>query len=127
MKTLVKISFLCGIIVFMAFSCEKENEKPPCIKGEVFGFFECGEGVLIQIENMPDMGNKIVYKDVEYENVIQAPGEFPAGEIYFTYREYNRDKDYHLFQSDEICQMIYGPYDVPIIVITNFSQTKCPE
>ena len=45
MKIVPKILFLCGIIVLMAFSCEKEN-KPKLsdfVEGYIVGTFKCDE------------------------------------------------------------------------------------
>jgi hypothetical protein len=127
MKTIAKL--LSIVITVTLFLCSCDNNEEPsnsCIEGNVFAFLECGEGALIQIKNQSDLGGKLTYKDVEYENVVQVPGSFPHGVIYFNYRAYDKENDKHLFESDELCQWLYGPYDVPIIVISNHSQTKCP-
>ena len=42
MKNLIKLLFLCGIIVFMAFSCEKDDGEPiKTIEGYIVGFDPC--------------------------------------------------------------------------------------
>ena len=134
----MKHRLLMVLIAFSAlafFGCEKEDEQitfNKCIKGTVIGYEECQEGTLIQLDNI-NIGNSIVYHDrelgdIEYKNVIKSPGIY-SGTIYFKAREYNSEEDHKLFLSSPPtpCKMIYGPYNVPIIVITEFSQIKCPE
>ena len=124
-----KILALFVIGVLTAFSCEEEQDTKelPCVTGDVLGNLECCEGSLIQIKNSPELGGELVYKDVTYENVIQSPGLLPDGEIYFNYREYDMQNDSLLFLDEQIHNGLFGLYDVPIIVITDFSQTNCPE
>ncbi len=45
MKALIKILFICGIIVLMAFSCEKEDtpELSDFVEGYIVGTFKCSE------------------------------------------------------------------------------------
>jgi|GEM_PF-1661458 len=45
MKTIIRILFLCGIIVITAFSCEKENipELSDFVEGCIVGTFKCYE------------------------------------------------------------------------------------
>ena len=126
---LSKILALFVIVALTAFSCEEEQDTKefPCVTGDVLGNLECCEGSLIQIKNRPELGDELVYKDVTYENVVQSPGLLPDGEIYFTYREYDMQNDSLLFLDEQIHNGLFGLYDVPIIVITDFSQTNCPE
>lgn len=52
MKTLNKILFLCGILVFMAFSCEKKNDDTPPLIGswKCLGFGNTQTGTFKEIE-----------------------------------------------------------------------------
>ncbi len=123
--------FLIGINLI---SCEKQDSAFPyntCLEGIVIGYEECVEGTLIQIKSH-EFGADIVFHDnnfgdTTFTNVIKSPGKYPKGSIYFKAREYNKESDQDLFlESDPTpCHMVYGPYDVPIVVITDYSQTKC--
>ena len=126
----IKIIFLgFGIVWLTAISCKKEIK---CIEGEVIGYEQCEKATLIKIINVKGMGSKISYHnnavDTIYENIIKTPNLYPLGKIYFNYRRYNEESDIALFQFDppKICDLVYGPYNVPIIVITSSSQTNCP-
>ncbi len=130
MKDFKLILILCIIICVIPISCKKEIT---CLEGEVIGYEKCEKATLIRIVNVNSMGNKISYhndngQDTIYENVIKTPNLYPLGKIYFNYRKYDAQKDSHLFQFNpaQICLAVYGPYNVPIIVVTNFSQTNCP-
>lgn len=68
MKTLTNILFLCGIIMFTEFSCEKE--KPKTIeffvklvndKNVVIDTFEKGDSVLFKFYLINNMGREITY------------------------------------------------------------------
>jgi len=118
-----------------AFGCEKkENDFPygTCVKGVVVGYEQCYNNVLIQVGDY-NFGNKVtvsVINDqghtvdyVEYENVIKAPANrIPDGLIYFIARKYKPDTD----DSIVLCPQII-PYDVPLVVITDYSQTQCQQ
>jgi hypothetical protein len=116
-------------------SCEKQENGFPydtCVKGKVIGYEGCGEGSLIQVESL-EHGTTVVYHDnilgdTTYANVLKSPGIYPKGIIYFKAREYNSETDNALFLgiNPSPCQMVFGPYSVPIIVITEYSQIKCP-
>lgn len=136
MKRIKLIGFLCGIIIFTAFSCEKDENKfsyNACVKGEVIGYEECGEGSLIQLLEI-EFGDNILYYDktlgefVSYKNVITSPGLYPMGIIYFKARKYDRNRDHALFLGANPlpCLWVYGPYATSIVVITEYSQTQCP-
>jgi hypothetical protein len=128
MKILVKLLGVLVIVTLFLYSCDDDDESSnSCIEGNVIAFLECGEGALIQVTNQSELGKGLIFNGVEYENVVQAPGNFPEGKIYFTYREYDKEKDSYLFKSDDICLALYGPYDVPIIVITDYSQINCSD
>lgn len=45
MKTILKLIFLCGIIILMAFTCEKEDipELSDFVEGYIVGTFKCDE------------------------------------------------------------------------------------
>ena len=128
MKILLKLLGVLVVVTLFLYSCDDDNESSnSCIEGNVIAFLECGEGALIQITNQPELGKELILNEVEYKNVVQAPGSFPKGKIYFTYRGYDKEKDSHLFESDDICLALYGQYDVPIIVITDYSQINCSD
>ncbi|PKQ67921.1 hypothetical protein BZG01_06020 [Labilibaculum manganireducens] len=83
MKTIVKLLSIVITVTLFLYSCDDDREpSDSCIEGNVFAFLECGEGALIQIKDQSDLGDPLTYKGVEYENVVQAPGSFPKGEIY---------------------------------------------
>ena len=71
MKTILKILFLCGIIVLTAFSCEKEDipEWSDLVEGYIVGAFKCDED---DSENgqgtgsKTDMGYCILLEGSEY-------------------------------------------------------------
>lgn len=74
MKTILKISILCGIIVLMAFSCEKE--KPEVIEllvelvndnNEVKDTFNKGDSVFFSFYLINNMGREITYRRPGYE------------------------------------------------------------
>ena len=134
MKNLKLFGFLCGVVLFTAFGCEKkENDFPygACVKGVVVGYEQCYNNVLIQVSDykfgnkvtvsvINDLGHVVDY--IEYENVIKAPaGRIPDGPIYFTARKYDANID----DTIVFCPQII-PYDVPLVVITEYSQTQCP-
>jgi hypothetical protein len=135
MKRLKLFGFLCGIILFTAFSCEKkENDFPygTCIKGMVVGYEQCYSNVLIQVDDY-NVGNNVtvpVLNDLDqvidyivYDNVIKAhAGQIPDGPIYFVARKYNPDTD----DITVLCPLNIIPYAVPIVVITEYSQIQCP-
>lgn len=132
------IGFLCVIIIFGAFGCEKDEGGFPygtCIKGKIVGFERCSGYVLIQVEGYDvgekaavpkfnDLGHIIEY--IEYDNVIKAPPfgnlESPIGSIYFVARKYNPETD----ATPIIGCPPFIPYAVPIVVITAYSQIYCP-
>jgi len=136
MKRIKLIGFLCGIIIFGAFSCEKDEDGFPyysCVKGKVIGYEECGEGSLIQLLEI-EFGDNILYYDktldkfIYYKNLIKSPGLYPMGIIYFKAREYDSNIDYSMFlRANPVpCQWLYGPYPASIVVITDYSQIQCP-
>lgn len=112
--------------------CEKDKDQFPyneCIKGTVIIYEQCAVGSLIQLEkniggkniNLTDsLGNVI-----KYDNVVKSPGIYPKGNIYFKARPYNSEEDASLFSVEYPCQLVYAPYDVPIIVITDYSTSNC--
>ncbi len=130
-RKLIFSCFFCTSIL----SCGKQEIVFPyneCINGTIIGYEECGEGSLVQVD-LSQIGSTLVYHDkslgdTTYTNVIKCPGIFPKGLIYFKAREYNSEKDHDLFlgADPKPCQMIFGPYNVPIVVITEYSQIKCP-
>ncbi len=136
MKRIKLIGFLCGIIIFVAFSCEKNEDGFPyntCVKGEVVGYEECGEGSLIRLLDV-EFGDNILYYDktteefISYKKVIKSPGLYPMGIIFFKARKYDGRIDYPLFLGENQipCQWLYGPYPAYTVVITKYSQIQCP-
>lgn len=132
MKQII-VAFLVILIAFN-LSCQKENKEfefNVCIKGKVIGYEACGNGTLIQIEET-NFGSTVKYHsyyegDITYYNVIKSPGIYPEGDIYFVSRVYVPEDDHDLFYPEsQPCQALYAPYDVPIIVITSYSLTNCP-
>jgi hypothetical protein len=136
MKQIKLVGFLCGILLFSTFSCEKEEKVFPygiCVKGKVVGYEECGDGSLIQLLEI-EFGDNIDYYDtatgefISYDNIVSSPGIYPKGIIYFIARKYDSKIDYPLFLGDNPvpCQWIYGPYAKSIVVITDYSLIQCP-
>lgn len=134
-KSYVYLSMLVISLLFN-YGCQKEEYDFPlyeCTTGTVIGYEECGEGTLIQLHDV-NYGKTIeIYdlktqKNIEYSNVVKSPGIYPKEKIYFIARKYDKESDSDLFVSDnpKPCQWLYGPYDVPIIVITVSSTTNCP-
>ncbi len=136
MKHLKFWGLLYGAIIFAAVGCEKQEDEFPygtCIKGEVIGHEECGEGSLIQLLEV-EFGDNIFYYDkasnecIPYKNIIKSPGRFPMGMIFFKARKYDNKTDISLFlgENPTPCQWLYGPYSAYTVVITEYSQTQCP-
>ena len=108
-KILLKIGFGLLLLSVLGAGCE-EDLKTTCIEGNVIGYEECLKATLIEVKNVDNMGKTITYYDPEigdsiYNNVIKSPDIYPKGKIYFTYRTYN----------------------VTIFVITDYSQSNCPQ
>ncbi|MBX2965619.1 MAG: hypothetical protein KF845_05695 [Cyclobacteriaceae bacterium] len=117
------------LFVIIGFGCEKDG-VPKCFQGTVIGYEYCSNAVLIQVVSPPKIGGEITYYDkTKYENVVRAPaqlGEFSLGTIYFTYRPYDKEKDLELFKPQNTpCQMLYGAFDIPTIVIIDYSTLNC--
>ena len=84
MKAIMKILILCGVILSMAFSCEKEEEVLPSnqAKGSIIQvLFHCyGSGLIIEVENPKLIGKEGTFKQVgcscpsiNYKNAILVP------------------------------------------------------
>lgn len=76
MKNITKILFLSGIIIFLAFSCEKDNDKPiKSTEGYIVGFDPC------TINHHYQIGYIIISTDVKdtlltynlSDNIYQMP------------------------------------------------------
>ena len=101
--------------------------------GTIVGYEGCGDAVLIQVDDKYKIGKTIIYYNkLSYDNIVRAPGEFGrygVDTVYFTYRPYNKNQDKDLFYnaSTRPCLAVYGPFDVPSIVITDYSTKNCEE
>ncbi|MDD3701648.1 MAG: hypothetical protein RBR10_12600 [Bacteroidales bacterium] len=136
MKHLKFWGLLYGIIIFVAVGCEKQESDFPygtCIKGEITGIEQCYGNVLIQIEAY-NVGNKAavskynelghIVEHIEYDNIIKTPSiGFLEGLIYFVAGAYNIDMD-DVFIGP--CPHNIIPHNVPIVILTHYSQTQCP-
>jgi hypothetical protein len=109
-----------------------DHDIQSCVAGTVVGYEQCSNAVLIQVDNKNQIGRNMTYYDKSsYDNVVRAPGElgqYGNTTIYFNYRSYNADQDDDLFKySTLLCLAVYGPFDVPTVVITDFSTENCSE
>ena len=143
MKTMTNILFLCGIIMFTAFSCEKEEEilHPNHAKGQIIQIFGgCyGEWVMIEVENPEGIGlpGTFVaapqYGDVrfDYNNAIGVPWFSKLPDIpedipvtigtwlYFEYRDVEEEeKDLFRTFPPPICLANVIPPPVKLYIIT---------
>lgn len=122
-RAVILVAILVGVL-----ACE-DSPLSSCIRGEVVGYERCSNAVLIQVEKAYAIGEALTYYDHRsFDNVIRAPGKF--GEygdsiVYFTFRRYQHENDSGLFGATEICPSIYGPFDVPTVVITASSRVRC--
>jgi len=145
MKTILKIIFLCGIIVLTAFSCEKEDEVLPTnhAKGRIIETFGgCyGEWVMIEIENPQGIGlpGTAQYGDVEfdYNNAIGVPWftklpDIPENTpkaidtwLHFEYREV-KEEEKDLFRTipPPCCLANVIPPPVKFYIITEIIEFK---
>jgi len=88
MKTILKILFICGIIVLTAFSCEKnsdESDKDDYLSGRIIKI-TCGGTVVQFIDTSQTIGI------VNYSNCVLvgtlSSGECSEGDtLYFNYRK----------------------------------------
>lgn len=131
MKNLIQLSLLLSAFLWICTSCE-EQDLPECVKGRVIGYEYCTNAVLIKLSSEYEFGGLInkYYNDSSYINVVRAPGElgeYGQNDLYFTYRNYDKERDYSLFEYQETpCNQYNYPFDVPTIVIINYSTSNCP-
>lgn len=134
MKTLIK-SILVFLTGFIFFACE-DNSLPDCVEGKVIGYERCSNVTLIKVISGNLKGDLISSFGRTFENVVQYPN-VPSSQIFppiivgndsivfFNYRYFNKDKDEYPVD-DDFCNGLTGPYEIPTIVITNYSTSNCP-
>jgi hypothetical protein len=140
----MKILILCGVLLFMAFGCEKEKTLP---KGEAKGkiiktFAQCyGFWVMIEVEEPKGIGasGTFAFPGVEesrinYKNAIGVPyfSRIPhlntdapdtvGTWLHFEYRELtNEERNSQIFVDTSfhgICNTMIGPPDVNMYMLT---------
>lgn len=151
MKTILKIIFLCGIIVFTAFSCEKEEVlRPYHAKGRIVQIFtRCyGECIMIEVENPKGIGMEGTFafpgneeSRINYKNAIavpyfskinpEIPSEFEKAPIkagtwlYFEYRDVTEDeKDLFRTFPPIVCTTDIMPPYAKRYIMTNIIEIK---
>ena len=151
MKALLKIFFLCGIIVFSAFSCEKEEVLPSNqAKGRIVQIFtRCyGEWIMIEVENPKGIGMEGTFafpgneeSRINYKNAIgvpyfskthtEIPPEFKKAPIiagtwlYFEYRGVTEEeKDLFRMFPPPVCTHNIGPPPAKGYIITKIIEYK---
>ena len=85
MRNLSKILFLCGIIVFMAFSCEKEEGVEPeeiSIK-IVSGLSVCGDSCYLKNAYYKDTCF-VINSQFEYESLFECNSDYELSVIDFS-------------------------------------------
>jgi len=85
MKTITNILFLCGIIVFTAFSCEKENGVEPeevPIK-IVSGLSVCGDSCYLKNAKYKDT-HFVINSQSEYESLFECNSDHELSIVDFS-------------------------------------------
>ena len=114
MKSILKLFILCGVLLTMAFSCEKEEVLPPNqAKGKIIArFMRCyGNFLLIEVSNPIGIGLNGEYtfagsgRKITYKNAIAVPYFYRITELktnapdsigtylYFEYRDVKPGED----------------------------------
>jgi len=149
MKASIRILFLCGIIFFTAFSCEKEEEILPSsyAEGRIIQIFGgCyGECIMIEVENPEGIGvagtfafpgneeSRITYKNAIgvpwFSKLPDVPEDIPetiGTWLYFEYRDVKEKEKEDLFQTRTpiICPANIIPPSVKLYVITKIIEFK---
>ena len=145
MKSLLRLVILCGVLLAMAYSCEKEEVLPPGeAKGKIIQvLFRCyGSGLMIEVENPKGIGEGGTFKqigcscpEISFNNAIIVPVFERISDLHtnapdsvgtwlrFKYRELTQKEccDKNLFRDTSfvgICNMMIGPPSVPMYMIT---------
>lgn len=151
MKPVIRILFLCGIIVFTAFGCEKEEVlRPYHAKGRIVQIFtRCyGEWIMIEVENPKGIGMEGTFafpgneeSRINYKNAIavpyfskinlEIPSEYEKAPIkvgtwlYFEYRDVTEDeKDLFRMFPPPACTQNIGPPPAKGYIITKVIEIK---
>lgn len=124
LKNILSITIICVLV-----GCNQDELnllESNCIEGTVIGEEKCTGATVIQINNIENVGEQIIYYDRStFKNVIKVPGQFLRGAIFFKARKYEPEKDEHLFDPIQACPAIYAPFEVPIYVIETHSTANC--
>ncbi len=144
MKSILKLFILCGVLLTMAFSCEKEEVLPPGeAKGKIIQvLFRCyGSGLMIEVENPKGIGEGGTFKqigcscpEISFNNAIIVPvferisdlhtnaPDSVGTWLHFKYREVTQEEFANGIFIDTsfhgICEMNIGPPSIPRFVVT---------
>ena len=122
------------------YSCQKREESGSDVTGTIIGSYANGwVELLVQIDKKYPIGKSVEYvgtpgncthlpKNGTYQNTIAVQprlplSDFPENEsfinkkIIFSYREYQHEEDFHLFQNGVGNAMCQSPV-VPLYIIT---------
>ena len=125
----MKVILISAASFLTCISCREDEVPSACIRGEVIGYEQCTNAVLVQVDEDHAIGDEITfYNKRSYRNVVRAPGvfgEYGDSAIYFQYREFAVE-DTILFKPAMICLAVYAPFHVPTIVVTGFSTAGPP-
>lgn len=124
-----QIGYAVMLLLFTGVGCS-DQEPSSCVMGTVVGYEYCTNAVLISVEAQFKIGEDITYYDQSaHENVVRAPGkfgEYGTAKLFFKYRSYDAEADQQLFDySASPCPALYGPFNVPTVVVTKYSTTGC--
>ena len=119
----VEILLVC---VGLTMSCEYNNTSN-CYHGKVIMTSCCTGSTFISLDSSTPIGKDTQFNGQEYSNVIQVPGYLSLKDEYLNLREFDREKDSHLFPPVLCYCLITVGADVPIFVATASSNSACPK
>jgi len=129
----MKYSIALSLLIFILFiGCEEQSDT--CIKGKLAFYERCFNVMVIEVIGGDLKGDSIKFFGFERANMVQFPMLFDDGILevsvdspfYFNYRFFDAKNDEYPVD-DDICPANVIPFDIPTIIITDYSLSTCPE
>jgi hypothetical protein len=87
----------------------------------------CSGSTFISLDSSTPIGKNTKLNGQNYSNVIQVPGYLNQSDVYMNLRDFDSDKDFHLFPPVHCYCLITVGMDVPLFVATAVSSSSCPK
>jgi len=109
----------------LASGCEYNNLQN-CYHGKVIMTSCCSGSTFITLDSSTPIGINTKLNGQEYSNVIQVPCYLDQSVVYMNLRNYDPEKDSHLFAPIRCYCLIAVGTDVPVFVTVAVSYSSCP-